>query len=44
MKNTLNDLNNYLFEQIEILTDEDDNKKLDDKIKKSKAIFQMDIV
>lgn len=39
MKNTLTDLNNYLFEQLERLTDDDlDEESLEKEIKRSKAV------
>lgn len=41
MKNNLSDLNNYLFEELERLNDEEelkDNDTLDKEIKRSKAI------
>lgn len=39
MKNTLNDLNNYLFESIERLNDDSlDNEQLDKEIKRSEAV------
>lgn len=39
MKNTLNDLNNYLFEAIERLNDDElDEKGLEKEIKRSKAV------
>lgn len=39
MKNKITDLNNYLFEQIEILNDEElTGEKLEEALKKSKAI------
>lgn len=39
MKNTLTDLNNYLFEQLERLTDDDlDGEALDKEIKRSQAV------
>ncbi len=39
MKNTLTDLNNYLFESIERLNDDElDNEALEKEIKRSKAI------
>ena len=39
MKNTLNDLNNYLFESIERLNDDSlDNEQLDREIKRSEAV------
>lgn len=37
MKNTLTDLNNIIFEQMEILRDSDE-KELDTAVKKAKAI------
>lgn len=41
MRNTLEDLNNYLFEQIERLQDEElTEKDLEKEIKKNKAIVQ----
>jgi len=42
MKNTLADLNNYLFEQIERLTDESlSADKLDEEIKRSEQITKV---
>ena len=42
MKNTLTDLNNYLFEQLERLTDDDlDEEALDKEIKRSKAVTEV---
>lgn len=42
MKNTLNDLNNYLFEQIERLNDDELSKEaLDVQIQKSEAINKL---
>lgn len=41
MKNSLNDLNNYLFEQIERLNDDEELKEdgaLDKELKRAKAI------
>ena len=41
MKNNLQDLNNYLFEELERLNDDEqlmDEEKLDKEIKRSKAI------
>lgn len=39
MKNTLNDLNNYLFESIERINDDSlDNEELDREIKRSEAV------
>lgn len=39
MKNTLSDLNNYLFEQLERLTDDSmDEETLEREIKRSKAV------
>ena len=39
MKNTLNDLNNYLFEAIERLNDDDlSEEQLDKEIKRSEAV------
>lgn len=39
MKNTLTDLNNYLFEQLERLTDDDlDEAALEKEIKRSQAV------
>ena len=39
MKNTLTDLNNYLFEQIERLNDDElDNEQLEKEIKRSEAV------
>lgn len=39
MKNTLTDLNNYLFEAIERLNDDDlDEEQLDREIKRSEAV------
>ena len=39
MKNTLSDLNNYLFEQLERLQDDDlTDEQLEKKIKRSKAV------
>ena len=41
MKNTLNDLNNYLFEQIERLNDDElseDQLELENEIKRSEAV------
>lgn len=39
MKNTLSDLNNYLFEQIERLTDDElDDEGLEKEIKRSGAV------
>ena len=42
MKNTLMDLNNYLFEQIERLNDDDlDDESLDREIKKADAMVKV---
>ena len=38
MKNTLADLNNYLFESIERLNDDLDSEQLDKEIKRSEAV------
>lgn len=39
MKNTLTDLNNYLFEQIERLNDDElDDEQLEKEIKRSEAV------
>ncbi len=39
MKNTLSDLNNYLFEQLERLTDDSlSDEELEKEIKRSKAV------
>jgi len=39
LKNTLNDLNNYLFEAIERLNDDDlSEEQLDKEIKRSEAV------
>ena len=38
MKNTLTDLNNYLFESIERLNDDLDEAQLDKEIKRSEAV------
>lgn len=42
MKNTISDLNNHLFEQMERLMDEDlTTKELEKEIKRSKAVVQV---
>lgn len=42
MKNTLADLNNYLFEQIERLNDDElDEERLDSELKKADAIVRV---
>ena len=42
MKNTLNDLNNYLFEQIENINDEDlSEEQLEKTIKKTEAVTKV---
>lgn len=42
MKNTLADLNNYLFEQIERLNDDElDEEALDQELKKADAIVKV---
>ena len=42
MKNTLTDLNNYLFEQLERLNDDEmDEKQLDRELKKADAIVKI---
>lgn len=42
MKNTLTDLNNYLFEQLERLTDDDlDEAALEKEIKRSQAVINV---
>lgn len=39
MRNSLNDLNNHLFEQLERLNDDElNNEQLDKEIKRSKAV------
>ena len=39
MKNTLNDLNNYLFEQLERLQDDDlSDEQMEKEIRRSKAV------